>query len=661
MNRILALVFIILTGGNITAQITPHEAVSQMKKGINLGNTLEPPFEGDWNNQYARENYFNLYKEAGFDVVRVPVRWDEHTGYIAPYNVDKAWMDRVEEVVDWGLERDLFIVINAHHESWIKENYNNAAYQDRFDSIWSQIAVRFRDKSEKLIFEVLNEPRTHDVSLTKAENDELHQRILNIIRRTNPARLVVFQGTGWGSAEDLLEAAIPEDDFLIGSFHSYDPWPFGLTGAGPFGPAEINALKSKFSDVQDWSLANNIPVLLGEFGCHKEADYNLRMKHYFTYAVLTAEHGFTPCAWDDGGTFRIMERQTSGWNEIKDILIHSAADAPGGPKISLFQDTIIQLTWTNMVADHDSIIIERKTSFTSFSKYAVLPPDSTRFLDISPSQNLYYYYRIIAHYTDTVDLYSHPVRILVPEYVQKERGLFLGDPLPIPGIIEAEDFDLGGEGIAYHDADPLNIAGAYRPDEGVDIYDRLGDGYHIGNALPGEWYEYTVNVEQDGLYDLEFQLASTYSGGQFMISVGDAVSDTLESISSGSWLATTPVSTTMQLQAGTQIMRFSIIEEPQFNFDRIEFTLNTTGIGYAEKVSDLLVYKNLQGDLIIHSSEGSQFEMVRIYDMKGCLVQTLERTGQPAFVQAESMLPGIYVIHVLSCNRFYRIKYIHTH
>ncbi|MCK4748812.1 MAG: cellulase family glycosylhydrolase, partial [Bacteroidales bacterium] len=401
-----------------------------------------------------------------FDVVRIPVRWDKHTGNNAPFNVDKTWMDRVEEVVDWGLERDLFIIINAHHDNWIKDNYNNATYRARFDSIWSQIALRFRNKSEKLIFEVLNEPH----GLTKAQNDEMHQRILNIIRRTNPTRLVVFQGNGWGSAEDLLEAAIPDDDYLIGSFHSYDPWPFGLEGTGPFGPAEINALKRKFADVKEWSLSNDIPVLLGEFGCNKEADYNLRMKHYFTYTELAAEHGFTPCAWDDGGTFRIMERQTSGWNEIKDILIHSTSDAPGGPSISLLQDTIIQLKWTNRVTDHDSIIIERKTSLSGFSKYAVLPPDSTRVLDVSPFPKLYYHYRIIANYTDTADLYSYPVRIFMPEYVQPERGLFLGEPQPIPGIIEAEDFDLGGEGIAYHDAESLNIAGEYRPDEGVDIY-----------------------------------------------------------------------------------------------------------------------------------------------------------------------------------------------
>ena len=128
-----------------SAQITPQEAVLQMVKGINMGNTLEPPDEGSWNNGPAREQYFDLYRQAGFDVVRIPVRWDEHTANNAPYNIDPDWMNRVEEVLDWGLDRDLFIVVNTHHEEWIKEDYSNADKRARFDSIWSQIAVRFQD------------------------------------------------------------------------------------------------------------------------------------------------------------------------------------------------------------------------------------------------------------------------------------------------------------------------------------------------------------------------------------------------------------------------------------------------------------------------------------------------------------------------------------
>ena len=115
-----------------------------MQKGINLGNTLEPPLEGGWNNPPAQEYYFDLYKEAGFSTVRIPVRWDEHTMDTLPFTISSSWLARVEQIVDWALERDLFVILNAHHEDWIKQNYTNALYRARFDSIWSQIAVRFQ-------------------------------------------------------------------------------------------------------------------------------------------------------------------------------------------------------------------------------------------------------------------------------------------------------------------------------------------------------------------------------------------------------------------------------------------------------------------------------------------------------------------------------------
>lgn len=87
----------------VLAQLGPAEAASLMGRGINLGNTLEPPFEGAWNNAPAEEHYFDDFAAAGFSTVRIPVRWDEHTQDAPPYAVDSAWMDRVAEVLGWAL------------------------------------------------------------------------------------------------------------------------------------------------------------------------------------------------------------------------------------------------------------------------------------------------------------------------------------------------------------------------------------------------------------------------------------------------------------------------------------------------------------------------------------------------------------------------------
>ncbi|MCF6357852.1 MAG: glycoside hydrolase family 5 protein, partial [Draconibacterium sp.] len=131
--KISAFIFVLVfIGSSLFAQLTPQEAIVQMQKGINLGNTHEPPTEAGWNNPKAEEYYFDMYKEEGFDLVRIPVRWDNYTGKTPPYKVETAWLNRIEEVVDWGLERGLFIIINSHHDNWIKDNYSEAN-QARFD------------------------------------------------------------------------------------------------------------------------------------------------------------------------------------------------------------------------------------------------------------------------------------------------------------------------------------------------------------------------------------------------------------------------------------------------------------------------------------------------------------------------------------------------
>ena len=126
---------------------TPQEVIEKIKRGINIGNTLEPPTEGEWNNGPLQEYYFDDYKNAGFTCIRIPVRWDKHTTETAPYVIQTSWLDRVEQVVDWGLERDLYIIINAHHEWWLVDNYSDPNMRARFDSIWTQIAERFKNKS----------------------------------------------------------------------------------------------------------------------------------------------------------------------------------------------------------------------------------------------------------------------------------------------------------------------------------------------------------------------------------------------------------------------------------------------------------------------------------------------------------------------------------
>jgi endoglucanase len=140
----------------LSAQITPDEMVARMGKGINLGNTLEAPHEGNWSVP-AQPWYFQDIADAGFSSVRIPVRWENHMDTLAPYTVDSTWMARVEELVDYALNEGLVVIINSHHDNdWLYHEFPTKMV--RFEALWEQIALHFKDKPEDLVFEIVNEP-----------------------------------------------------------------------------------------------------------------------------------------------------------------------------------------------------------------------------------------------------------------------------------------------------------------------------------------------------------------------------------------------------------------------------------------------------------------------------------------------------------------------
>ncbi|NQU86053.1 MAG: cellulase family glycosylhydrolase [Mariniphaga sp.] len=648
-------IFIIGVQQVLIAQITPWEAVAQMQKGINLGNTFEPPTEAGWNNPKAQEYYFDLYKDAGFDVVRIPVRWDNYTSKTFPYRVSVEYLNRIAEVVDWGLSRGLYIIINSHHDNWIKDNYEIASNRARFDSIWSQISVRFKGRSEKLFFEVLNEPH----GLSKSQNDDMHQRIISIIRKTNPTRIVIFQGHNWGGSDELLQAAIPNDDYVMGSFHSYDPYEFGLLGEGLWGSeSNINNLRNKFIGIKEWSDENNIPVFLGEFGSLRSCDYNSRMKHYKYYVQFSHEYGFSSCAWDDGGDFRIMERSSKIWHEVKDILIYCAPESPDNIKLEVFQDSVIKIDWKNIISRNDSIVIERRKSTNSnYSKIATLNNNATTYFDIKPDSGLTYHYRILAHFSDSTDIYSYPQRIYFPRWVVAEQEVFLAEPAIIPGTIEAENFDKGGEGVAYHDSDKNNSGGAYRTDEDVDIFEYEGK-YFVFNVAPEEYYEYTVNVSQERTYDIDINIATTLPGGKFLLKIGEVESDTIETVSSESWVNPIKVSTRMKLNSGEQVMRLSILNTPLFNIDNMVFNVDTkSNLNLILENTITVLYPDRQNEFIVRYSDRN-IRNFNLYNISGILIQSKPVQIEQNQIKFSNLKNGIYIVQAISETENYSRKVV---
>ncbi len=311
----------------LTDEIEPQQAIADMAIGINLGNTFDAPHEGDWALP-AQQSFILAFKEAGFKHIRIPVTWDLHTQSAYPYEIEMSFLNRVEQVIDWALAEDLYVIVNAHHESWLKEDFQNQQTRNRFDKIWMQIAAHFKTKPAKLMFEFLNEPN----GMTIAGVNQLNKRVLAIIRNENPNRLAIFSGHGFTPIDSLLATEIPDvqDTFLIGNFHSYDPWQFAGQCQQSWGTEQDKSdLRQIYKRASDWAVVHQTPVMVNEFGSAKfdftqpanVCDLSQRLSYLAEHVSLANEFGIAASFWDDGGSFSSYDRTNNSWGPEKDVLV----------------------------------------------------------------------------------------------------------------------------------------------------------------------------------------------------------------------------------------------------------------------------------------------------------------------------------------------------
>jgi aryl-phospho-beta-D-glucosidase BglC (GH1 family) len=352
-TQLVGLLLLIALVASARAQLTPQQAIAQMTRGINLGRCLEMAYEGEANT--IQEFYFEDIKNAGFNFVRVPIRWDQHTSATAPYTVDAAWLNRVQQVVDFGLKRGLIVIINSHHDRWILEDANYTAEEKaRFDAIWAQVSDRLRTNSANLIFEIANEP----LALSLSQVNQINASVIPIIRSNNPTRLIIYSGNGYTSVAQMKAATRPNDSYVMATFHSYDPWDFAGEGSGTWGTAaDKQAVTNRFNDAAAWSQQYDIPVLLGEWGTVGWCDPASRADFIATYAQQAARTGIAPCVWHDFGWFGIYYPNNSPanrWSNVKDLIMANTQPAPVfNPPITItdisVQSNALNLAWTSAV------------------------------------------------------------------------------------------------------------------------------------------------------------------------------------------------------------------------------------------------------------------------------------------------------------------------
>ena len=366
-NKVLLCLAISLIPFVLFAQISSYEMVKQMGRGLNLGNVLSAPIEGNWA-EVVEQQYFIDVATAGFTNVRIPMDFfgarttgntsgyssaagtaGNYTGTADNYIVSSNYLDRIEQVIEWSLNQGLVTIIDFHGSNLKSEfiytfdvgeseytdptSARRAADNQKYRAIWVQIANRFKDYSENLLFEVINEPYFH---MSAADMNALNSDILTIIRGSggsNGTRNIIITGGGKTSHEAPTEIdpnIISGDRYVIATFHYYQPFDFTSSSADARDAeswgidAEKIELTDRFDVVFSWAASNNIPIFLGEFGADNTGGYKYstgdlntisgnatgfadggpdnasRVEFHRFVAEQAINRGFSFAAWDSG-------------------------------------------------------------------------------------------------------------------------------------------------------------------------------------------------------------------------------------------------------------------------------------------------------------------------------------------------------------------------
>jgi endoglucanase len=208
----------------------PPAAAAHFMKGINLGNRLDAPNEGDWGGVIQAED-FPFIAQRGFDHVRIPIKFSGHALATAPYTIDAAFFSRVDTILDQAAAANLAVVVDMHHYDELASDA--AAHRDRFVALWTQIAARYQSRPDTVAFELLNEPNTQ---LDTTWNDVVLPAI-QAVRATNPRRLLIVDSVFWADPTKLLLLKLPDDANIMAAIHLYEPKLFSFQGQDWIGAA----------------------------------------------------------------------------------------------------------------------------------------------------------------------------------------------------------------------------------------------------------------------------------------------------------------------------------------------------------------------------------------------------------------------------------------
>jgi endoglucanase len=322
------------TGMEMTAQ----EWNKAVVMGWNLGNSMESSGgETGWGNPKTTKEMIQAVKEAGFNAIRIPVRWTEQLSDETTMTVKPEWLARVKEIVDWCLDEDMQVIINTHHEAWLDRHPQKATQEvnnQKLAALWTCIATYFRDYDKRLAFAGTNE--TISLNADGSENwgeptqeyqevqNSYNQTFIDAVRATggkNYYRHLIVQTYACSAWNGFKGFTIPTDVVegrMSVEVHNYDPYEYAGGGTYYYWGDEYKAKGYKTPSSNEKSLTdymdrlNNtwgkkgLGVVIGEYGAtnhYTNDDKQTQMENqqywYKTMVSAMRERGFSAFVWDN--------------------------------------------------------------------------------------------------------------------------------------------------------------------------------------------------------------------------------------------------------------------------------------------------------------------------------------------------------------------------
>jgi endoglucanase len=326
-RRYAVVVFVLcLTGA--TWAVDPFVQNQKLGRGVNI--IGYDPIWRSRDEARFKVGYFQMLKDAGFSNVRINLQPFRRLGQSNDYALPASWWETLDWAVTNALQSDLMVILDLHEFGAM--GTDPETNKPKFLAFWRQVSERFRNASDNVLFEILNEPSR---KLSAELWNQYLAEALAIIRKTNPTRTVIIGPAGYNSIGQLAELKLPGDDRnIIVTVHYYSPMDFTHQGASWAGrtdklnvewkgtDAEKAAVEQDFAKAQAWAQEHNRPLFLGEFGVYDKAPMESRVR-YLTFVVNTAQKlGWSWAYWQFDSDFILYDIKADKWIEpVRDALI----------------------------------------------------------------------------------------------------------------------------------------------------------------------------------------------------------------------------------------------------------------------------------------------------------------------------------------------------